>query len=90
MCRTYRIAVTSLKESFFFLVRLIHNVRTEKYFRNLVDPNQKSDCIYHFLNDFERNVILFVITLFRLIWPEAEFSLVPNQPEKCYYNPNLV
>ena len=24
------------------------------------------------------------------IWPQTELRLVPNQSEKCYYNPNLI
>ena len=48
----------------------IYDIGTEKSFRNLVDPNRKSDYIYHF----------------RLIWNQTEFCLVPNQSENNKYN----
>ena len=48
--------------------------RTEKYFWNLVIPNQ----------------IWKVITLFWLILHQTEFRLVSNQSEKCINNPNMV
>ena len=36
------------------------------------------------------NQIYIVITIFRMILHQAEFSLVLNQSEKCNYNPNFV
>ena len=41
---------------------------------NLVKPNQNLDCIYHFSINSTPNRILFNL---------------PNQSEKCNYNPNL-
>ena len=40
-----------------------------------------------FLNIDESNQIWVVITLFRLIRHQMKFRFVPNQSEKCNYNP---
>ena len=42
------------------------------------------------LNLVESNQILIAITLFRLIWQQMKFRLVPNQSGKCNYDQNLV
>ena len=49
---------------------LIHSLHTEKSFRNLIKSN--------------RNQIVF--TIFRLIWKQIEYHLVPNQSENGKYN----
>ena len=36
------------------------------------------------------NQIWIVIALFRLIWNQLEFGVVPKQSEKCNYNTKLV
>ena len=51
-----------------------NTIHTEKSFLNLVKSNQ----------------ICIVITLFRLVWDQADLHLVSIQSEKCNYNPNLV
>ena len=43
-----------------------------------------------FLKNVNLNYIFSVITLFRMIWHQTEFSLVANQSEKSYHNTNLV
>ena len=48
-------------------------VNTENYILNLVKLYQ----------------IFIAITLFRLIYPHMQLSLVPNQSENCYYSPNV-
>ena len=50
------------------------HVHTEKYFRNLVNPNQ----------------IWIVITILQQIQHQTEFRLAPNLSEKGNYNRNLV
>ena len=42
-----------------------------------------------FLSRVKLNQILIVIELFRLIWNQVDFRLVPYQSEKCKFNPNL-
>ena len=73
-CQTCSIQVIKCKITFtgnnifHFAYIYIHiYVPTHKSLLNLVDPNQ----------------IWTVITLFRLMWSEMEFLLVPNQSEKC-------
>ena len=46
------------------------HAQTEKYFRNLIKSNQ--------------NQIVF--TIFRLIWNQTDFRLVPNQSENSKYS----
>ena len=46
--------------------------------------------IHIILNLVKLNQIWTLITLFRIIWDQRNFDLVPIQSEKCDYIPNLV
>ena len=57
--------------------------------------SEKGDIALHILRHFflifvNQTKFCIIITFFRLIWHRTEFGLMPNQLEKCNYNPNLV